>query len=157
MSKTNSLGLLCNKLSTANIMVYHYENRKWWDRKKVTSTSKMIDEWDKLSRTWCERRNKVKNEIDSLFASKINQKETYNKRNDTRRKKIPFQVLPLSLIIDMLTIENIKIYDLRKKKQLNLAKKAQIKKNGLIKLIDKTIEDVIKTGKYEFEPEVRTF
>ncbi len=149
-----SIGSLCGQLSQANIMIYHYENLKWWGRKN-SSTSAEIDEWDRLSRIWCERRSAIKNNIDRFIKSKL----TENRRNNSVKSQspAPFQILPISLMIDMLTIENIKIYDLKKKKNKNGVKRASARLKALKEAIDKSIYSVILSKHYKLEPEARTF
>ena len=153
---TNALGKLCSALSHANIMIYKFENKKWWSRKNKTANSKKIDNWDRLSRIWCEKRNKIKNKIDSLITDLL--KENYYQKGLVKKHRpFQFQVLPISLMIDMLTIENIKIYDLGLKKNIKAAAKATAKRAALIKEIDNSIKTVISSGSYDVKTEVRTF
>jgi hypothetical protein len=150
-----SLGQLCDLLAKANIYIYYYENKKWWGRKKHISTAKQVDEWDNLSRKWNEKRSKIKKNIDLLIYELSNKKNTNSKYT---KLQTSYKILPISLMIDMLVIENIKSYDqLQKKGGDNNQISSKVKTRELIKLIDKSLDDVIKNGKYESESEIRTF
>lgn len=150
-----TLGSLCSDLAKANVMIYHYENQNWWAIRGKKISNKKIAKWDMLSREWNEKRSKIKNEIDKLLSSQFNKRGHVNK--PTQDLNFPFQILPISLMIDMLTIENIKIYDLKKKKNIEGIRRATAKKRALIEEIDKCLNIILKAGKYEPTPEARTF
>lgn len=152
----SSLGKLCSDLAYANIMVYHYENKKWWERKQKLVKNKDINLWDFKSRFWCEKRNKIKNAIDRSLSDLLN----YTPKSLRTRKavnNIPFQIFPISLMIDMLTIENIKKYDLKKKGKDKYLSNITIKINSLKKGIDYSIRLINETGDYSYQNEARTF
>lgn len=150
-----SLGSLCDKLSKANIKIYHYENLKHFGRQKG-NTSQEIDEWDKLSRNYCEARSRIKNEIDQLLALEIKQFGA-NQHKKQVLESFPYIVFPISLMIDVLTIENIKIYDLKKKKDIKGVEMAKSRRNAVKKLIDYSLLSILKTDNYSPNPEARTF
>lgn len=152
--KNYSLGGLCSLLAEANVHIYEYENKKWHGRVKKSTTSNEIDQWDLASRTWNEKRSMIKNQIDiKLKHLLINNSSISNSGNNLSS----FQILPISLMIDMLTIENIKIYDLTIKKKSEQVKKAQSRKKALQISINDFLAKIIKEGGYNLEEEVRTF
>ena len=153
-----SLGELCSFLAEANINIYKYENKKWWGRKQGEATSKEINEWDEVSRAWNEKRSQIKNRIDSLLretTAKISEAGVSN--SQTNKAPFSFQVLPISLMIDILVIENIKVYDLTLKDNKEGVAKAAARKNELQKTIDDALTQIIQTGRYELQAEARTF
>lgn len=149
-----NLGELCDLLAKTNISIYYFENRKWWGRKDRSAQAADINEWDELSRKWNEQRNKLKNRIDVLLQNKVG-----NKPADLHPVKasFPYQILPISLLIDMLTIENIKIYDHIQKGDEENGKPAEAKRKELIKTINGALEEITTNGSYRFEQEARTF
>jgi len=154
-----TLGNLCDLLIQANIYIYKYENLKWWGRKKKKASSNEINKWDKLSRTWNEKRSLLKNQIDNLLKQSLanKKKAALLKKITTPPQEFSFQILPISLMIDMLTIENIKIYDLTNKNNKAAAKKAKSRVKVLKKNIDKALRQVFISGDYSLEEETRTF
>lgn len=156
MKKNNqSIGELCSELSWANLQIYEAENKKWWGRKKSTATSEDIDNLDKSSREWNEKRSYLKRNIDELIKKNINKIAPKAKQNFSISEIFP--VMPISLMIDMLTIENIKIYDLEKKEDSKSSQKAQLKRNQLIKTINIAFKNVIEKSEYKTTLEARTF
>ena len=160
MLQSPSLGSLCSTLSQANIMIYHYENKKWWERKRKMTTDKQINQWDRKSRIWCEKRNKLKQQIDKLLVIEIQSKgQTAEKKlGSIKEQRIPYEILPLSLMIDMLSIENIKRYDAKTKKGSD--KKIRLietKITNLIRQIDLSLTEIIRNRTYQVIDEVRTF
>ena len=149
-----TLAQLCSLLAEANINVYHYENKKWWSRKNKTSSSDHINSWDLVSRTWNEQRSLIKNQIDSLIKELLTKKINQNSLNTDR---FLYQVLPISLMIDMLIIENIKIYDLTLKKDKDGIEKATSRKKALEKTLEDAFLNISVTGSYELNEEARTF
>jgi DNA primase catalytic subunit len=153
-----SLGELCSFLAEANINIYKYENKKWWGRKRGEATNKEINEWDKASRAWNEKRSQIKNRIDTLLREAAEKTfKTRASNPQTNKTPFSFQVLPISLMIDMLTIENIKIYDLTLKDNKEGVAKATARKNELQKTIDNALAQILQMGKYELQAEARTF
>lgn len=152
-----TLGALCSKLAEANLNIYEYENKKWWERKQGNASDKDINEWDQTSRAWNELRSKIKNRIDSILIEAISSSMEVAKKleNDSVTN---FQILPISLMIDMLTIENIKIFDLSKKegRQSDIIN-AEEKKEKLEEAIHNALEFIAKNGQYKLKPESRTF
>jgi len=144
-------------LSEANIQIYKYENQKWWGRKEGKASSEEINEWDQISRSWNEKRSAIKNKIDAQLkdiVSKLNKNED---KTTEQSKSFSFQILPISLMIDMMTIENIKIFDLTNKGDDASVKKSASRRDELKKSIDESIEHILKTGEYKLEEEARTF
>lgn len=154
---TRSLSELCSLLAEANLAIYQYENKKWWGRKQQTVSDKEINQWDEVSRSWNEERSKIKNQIDAV----IKEVCTSGPQSQTKEKGVgsgfSFQVLPISLMIDMLTIENIKIFDLTQKDNASGVAKARARKEELERHIDSAIEQVVRTGLYDLQGEARTF
>ncbi len=154
-----TFGELCSILAETNFYIYEYENKKWWNRKNGTATDKDINMWDEASRAWNEMRSRIKNKID--LDLKNNFSASTSKIPDTSsptRGSSSFQVLPISLMIDMLTIENIKIFDLKSKKgrQSDITN-ATSKKRELERSIEEAIVLIAKKGQYDLKPESRTF
>lgn len=152
--RSNSLGYLCDLLAKSNISLYHYDNRKHWGRIKENIGGEEIDKLDQLARSWNEKRSKVKNKIDQVLRQKISKPKKQAKRFQSN---FTYQILPISLMIDMLAIENIKIYDLLNKENVTDSNKAKNRAEELIKIIDQAIDDVIAKKSYQLDEEVRTF
>ena len=74
-----------------------------------------------------------------------------------RERELIFQVFPISLMVDMMTIERIKIFDLTGKKDLVSAVKAENKLKSLQKIIDRYIARIATEKKYNITEEARTF
>ncbi|NMB57141.1 hypothetical protein GYA19_04380 [Candidatus Beckwithbacteria bacterium] len=159
--ENESLGSLCSLLSEANIQIYKYENQKWWGRKENKATDKEINEWDEISRSWNEKRSAIKNKIDQLLKELLINIKNDNFNQDTqintKNQNFSFQILPISLMIDMMTIENIKIFDLSKKNNEEGIKKATSRRDALKESIDRSIKEILKTGVYDLKSEARTF
>ncbi len=151
-----TLGELCSMLVWANNSVYHYENKKWQGRKDKIATSKQIDNWDEISRKWNEARSQIKNRINDVIKDTSFKKEK-KKKTGEREEEMSFDVLPISLMIDMLIIENIKLYDLTLKNKKSDIKKVSTKKKEIEKMIDKSMDNIARKGYYDFQTEIRTF
>ncbi len=156
-NKNQTLGSLCSQLAYANIMVYHYENNKWWKRKNNSASLEDINNWDLKSRTWCEKRAKIKNLIDDCIIQLIQSNKNIKIKHKVQNNSTITQIVPISLIIDMLTIEQIKKYDLKRKSYPKETEKVNQKIKNLCKLIDETIRDISLSGKYTNISESRTF
>lgn len=154
-----TLGELCSILAEANIQIYKLENKKWWGRQEGNATDKEINDWDDVSRTWNEKRSMIKNQIDNVIRASLNSKSLDNTKmiKSDDKSGFSFQVLPISLMIDMLTIENIKIYDLTIKKNDAGVMKAKSRRDALQKNIDEGLKHIFSTNKYTQEGEARTF
>jgi len=83
-----TLGELCDLLAQANIHIYKYENLKWWGRKQKKASVSEINKWDKLSRTWNEKRSLLKNQIDKLL-----------KQSSSVKTNIDFLVLAIAIFL----------------------------------------------------------
>ena len=147
-----NLSELCEMLFDANFNIYELENKKWWGRKNKTASSIEIDKWDYISRAWNEKRSICKKEID-ITLQKIFHKETKNVKN----KELLFSVFPISMMIDMMTIERIKIYDLTNKNDISGVKNARIKLRALKQLIDTSMIKIASEKRYFVTQEARTF
>ncbi len=148
-----TFGQLCDLLVKSNICIYQYENLKWHKRSANDGNEKQRDTWDYQSRRWNEKRSAIKNRIDVLLKQRIKRRTKTSKKHPV----YPHQILPISHLIDMLTIENIKIYDKtikddKKGKQLS-AKKTK----ALRAYIETALEDICASGVFPVEPETRTF
>lgn len=150
--KKYSLSYLCENLFNANFAIYELENKKWWGRKNKTATSKEIDNWDEVSRAWNEKRSIIKRDIDVTLREKF-----HDESSQSIDEQFLFKVLPISLMIDMLTIERIKIFDLKKKKNVSGVVRARNKMKALSKIIDQSIKKIAVEKKYEIAQEARTF
>lgn len=148
-----TFGELCNLLVRSNISIYQYENLKWHKRNANDGNAKQRDAWDYRSRRWNEKRSAIKNRIDILLQQMMGER----KKKPSKNISYPHHVLPISHLIDMLTIENIKIYDRTmkgdKKGKLVSAKKSK----ALREYIDAVIKDISVSGAFPAEPETRTF
>jgi hypothetical protein len=146
------LGDLCEALFEANRNIYEFENKKWYGRGKKGVNPADIDEWDLESRKWNEERSAIKGEIDSLLQKK------FNRESDTEKADQGiFSVLPISLMIDMMSIEKIKAYDLKKKGDKVGESKANGKLEAIKSLIDRSIRRIASEKKYVIAKEARTF
>jgi len=155
-----SFGELCSLLAEANIEIYKYENKKWFGRSEKDASSQEIDIWDEASRSWNEKRSKIKNRIDTVLKEMVvssNLQKSLPLRRKNNKTSYSFQVLPISLMIDMLTIENIKFFDLANKGNTEGVLKAKARKGELQKIVDEAVSHVVQTGEYKLQPEVRTF
>lgn len=152
--RSNSMGYLCDLLAKSDISLYHYDNRKYWGRIKDNLDSEEIDKLDQLARAWNEKRSKVKNRIDQILRQKINKPKKPAKKSQTN---FSYQILPISLMVDMLMIENIKIFDLTSKKKFSYVRKAKNRARELMYTIDSALDDVGATKSYQLDEEVRTF
>lgn len=154
----HGLGELCEELFEANFQIYSLENKKWWGRKDGTASSAEIDEWDRGSRIWNEKRSTLKMGIDAAIAASLPRAvpDRTVGRNASSALN-PFAVVPISLMIDMLAIERIKAHDLLQKKDADGVKRAEAKILELKKLIDASIEKVSAERRYDAAAEARTF
>ncbi|MEI8327914.1 MAG: hypothetical protein WCG02_02145 [Candidatus Taylorbacteria bacterium] len=154
LNKNQKLSELCEMLFDAKFNVYELENKKWWGRKNKTANSSEIDKWDQVSRAWNEKRSVIKKEIDEFFKQKF---DDGSKKEIDIEEKLLFSVLPISLMIDMMTIEKIKMFDLRNKKNSEGLKKAEKKLKALKKLIDSSVIKIAQEKNYIITQEARTF
>jgi hypothetical protein len=152
--KIDSLGSLCEAVAWANIQIYDLENKKWWNRKSGTATDADINRWDEVSRSWNEKRSLHKRQIDELLTTKLTGQPA---ERPITVASISFQVLPISLMIDMLTIECIKIFDLTKKGSESGVNMAKARKEALKNQIDAALEHIVRVGHYDVKGEARTF
>lgn len=157
MKKNARIGLekLSKKLREANLNVYRFENKKWWGRKNGTANHIEIDNWDKISREWNEKRSVIKRDIDLFIQSKYkNPTKGFSRSNNHQEI---FSAIPISSMIDMLIIEKIKVADFKKKNNLVALAMAKEKIKALNSLIRDSFHQIDLDGVYLTTQEMRTF